>query len=220
MKRPVRSRRQMLAFAGAAGVVAAAGGLAGAADGKQRRTASQALGPFYPLTKPADSDADLTLIKGHRERAQGQVIYISGRVLNGAGDPLPGTAIEIWQANAYGRYAHPSDNNTAPLDPNFQGFARLMTDAQGRYRVKTIKPLGYPAGGFNRPPHIHFDISGKSNRLVTQLYFAGEPLNESDPLLASTRANRQSLIVTLKRPTRDVEPDALLGNWDIVLETG
>ena len=214
------TRRHMLALAGPAGILATTGMLARAAGSQQRRTASLALGPFYPLTKPVDSDADLTLIKGHRERAQGQVIYVGGRILSAAGEPLPGVGIEIWQANAHGRYTHPGDDNPAPLDPNFQGFARLVSDAQGRYRFKTIKPAGYPAGGFNRPPHIHLDITGKSNRLVTQLYFDGEPLNDRDPLLASTGANRSSLIVTLERPPPDLEPDTRVANWDIVLEKG
>jgi protocatechuate 3,4-dioxygenase beta subunit len=210
-------RRRLLKLAGAAGVIAAAGGVVSAAP--RRRTASQALGPFYPLTRPSDSDADLTLIEGRTGRAQGQVIYVTGRVLSPAGDPLAGVGIEVWQANAHGRYDHPGDHNPAPLDPNFQGYARLLTDAQGRYRVKTIKPAGYPAGGFNRPPHIHFDFTGKSSRLVTQMYFAGEPLNDSDPLLGSTGRNRDSLVVALEKPTRDLEPDALLAHWDVVLET-
>jgi protocatechuate 3,4-dioxygenase beta subunit len=201
-------------------MLVATGMLVRAANSQQRRTASQSLGPFYPLTKPADSDADLTLIKGHSQRAQGQVIYVAGRILSVAGEPLPGVGIEIWQANTHGRYAHPSDDNPAPLDPHFQGYARLVSDAQGRYRFKTIKPAGYPAGGFNRPPHIHVDVTGRNHRLVTQLYFDGEPLNDSDPLLASTGANRDSLIVTLERPTPDLEPDARLASWDIVLEKG
>jgi protocatechuate 3,4-dioxygenase beta subunit len=214
------TRRRLLKFAATAGVIATAAGVAPAVAAARRRTASQALGPFYPLAKPADSDADLTLIQGHRERARGQVINVSGRVLNAAGAPLPGVTIEVWQANAHGRYAHPGDDNPAPLDPDFQGYARLITDAEGAYRVKTIKPAGYPAGGFNRPPHIHFGIAGKSSRLVTQLYFAGEPLNDTDPLLASTGANRGSLIVTLREPGSGFEPGSLLANWDIVLEEG
>jgi len=214
----LRTRRRLLALSGAAGILAATGAFTRAAAA-QRRTARQALGPFYPLTKPADSDTDLTLIQGHRERARGQVIYVTGRVLNTAGDPLPGIGIELWQANAHGRYDHPGDNNPAPLDPNFQGFARLVTDTGGRYRIKTIKPSGYPAGeGFVRPPHIHFAITGKSNRLVTQMYFAGEPQNDTDPLLASSGPDRNSLIVTLGPPTPDLERDALLAHWDIVLE--
>jgi len=213
------ARRRLLKLAGAAGVIAAAGAMTSALAAPQRRTASQALGPFYPLAKPSDSDADLTLIRGRTGRAQGQVIYVTGQVLDAAGDPLPGVDIEVWQANTHGRYRHPGDHNPAPLDPNFQGYARLVTDAQGRYRIKTIKPAGYPAGGFNRPPHIHFDFTGKSSRLVTQMYFAGEPLNDTDPLLGSTGPNRKSLIVTLEAPTQDIEPDAMLARWDVVLET-
>lgn len=213
-------RRRLLKVTGAAAALAGLGGISRSIAAPQRRTASQALGPFYPLAKPADSDADLTLIQGHTQRAQGQVIYVTGRVLSAAGEPLPGVGIEIWQANTHGRYAHPGDDNPAPLDPNFQGYARLVTDAQGRYRVKTIKPAGYPAGGFNRPPHIHFDFTGKSSRLVTQLYFAGEPLNDTDPLLASAAQNRGSLIVTLEKPPGDLEPDARVANWDVVLEVG
>lgn len=213
------ARRRLLKLAGAAGVIAAAGAMTSALAAPQRRTAGQALGPFYPLAKPSDSDADLTLIRGRTGRAQGQVIYVTGQVLDAAGDPLPGVDIEVWQANTHGRYRHPGDHNQAPLDPNFQGYARLVTDAQGRYRIKTIKPAGYPAGGFNRPPHIHFDFTGKSSRLVTQMYFAGEPLNDTDPLLGSTGPNRKSLIVTLEAPTQDLEPDAMLARWDVVLET-
>jgi protocatechuate 3,4-dioxygenase beta subunit len=212
------SRRRILTWAGAAALATAARGIAPALGATPRRTASQALGPFYPLAKPADSDADLTVIQGHRARAQGQVIEVSGRVLSIAGEPLAGVAIEVWQANTHGRYAHPADRNPAPLDPDFQGYARLVTDAQGHYRLRTIKPAGYPAGGFNRPPHIHFDIAGERSRLVTQMYFAGEPLNDRDPLLASTGANRSSLIVGFETDSRGAGPGVLAGNWDIVLE--
>ena len=145
---------------------------------------------------------------------------MGGQIVNADGEPLPGIGIELWHANSHGRYAHPNDDNPAPLDPNFEGFARLVSDTQGRYRIKTIKPSGYPAGGFDRPPHIHFTFTGKSHRLVTQLYFDGEPLNDSDPLLASAGPNRHSLIVTLERPTPDLEPDSRVANWDIVLEKG
>jgi protocatechuate 3,4-dioxygenase beta subunit len=207
----MNTRRRILALTGAVGVIAAAGPLVRAAS-PMRRTASQTTGPFYPRTKPADSDADLTRVAGRDGIAQGQVIQVAGRVLNATGTALAGVAIEIWQANAHGRYDHPADHNDAPLDPNFQGYARLVTDAQGRYRFTTIKPSGYPAGRFMRPPHIHVSVTGKQDRLVTQMYFAGEPLNDSDPLLAQAGSGRESLIVTLG--------DSRAGNWDIVLENG
>jgi protocatechuate 3,4-dioxygenase, beta subunit len=210
------SRRNLLALAGAAGFTAAAAPWMRATAASLPRTASQTLGPFYPLSPPAETDADLTRVEGRSGRAQGQVIQVEGRVLNAAGSALPGVAIEIWQANARGRYAHPYDDNDAPLDPNFQGFARLLTDSQGRYRFTTIKPSGYPAGSMMRPPHIHFSITGRHDRLVTQMYFAGEPLNERDPLLARAKAT-ETLIATLQPPAAG---DVLLANWDIVLDRG
>lgn len=206
----MNSRRRILALTGAVGVIVGARSFAGAAA-PMRRTASQTSGPFYPRSKPADSDADLTRVAGRDGTAQGQVIEVTGRVLNLAGSALPGVTLEIWQANTHGRYDHPGDRSGAPLDPNFQGYARLVTDAQGRYRLKTIKPSGYLAGGLLRPPHIHFSVTGKEDRLVTQLYFAGEPLNDSDPLLAQAGSARDSLIVTLENAR---------ANWDIVLASG
>ena len=135
-----------------------------------RRTPDQVMGPFYPLTKPLDRGADLTTIPGKPGRAHGQVIHLMGRVLDMKGKPVAGARVEIWQANTHGRYVHPSDTNPAPLDPNFEGFGVQITDREGRYRFKTIKPDGYPTHipGWKRPPHIHFDVTGKVDKLVTQ----------------------------------------------------
>ena len=213
------SRRSVLFSSGACAAVTALGGVAAAAD-KLRRTPTQVLGPFYPLDKPLDDDADLTLVKGRKGRATGQVIHVMGRVMNVAGEPVKGARIEIWQANAHGRYSHPSDNNTAPLDPNFQGYATLVTDAEGRYRFKTIKPSPYPAGNGVRPAHIHFDVAGKKNRLVTQMYFPGDQFFEKDPVVAIAENNARLLIAEVRPPTPDLEPDSLLANWDVVLENG
>src|SRR5262249_49574822 len=119
------------------------------------------LGPFYPQVKPLDQDADLTMIKGRNVRAEGKIIHITGGVSNRKGEPVQDARIEIWQADSHGRYAHKSDQNPAPRDANFQGFAVLKTDNEGRYRFKTIKPGAYPgliAG--TRTPHIHFDVFG------------------------------------------------------------
>ncbi len=180
-------------------------------------TAGQVQGPFYPVVKPVDQDADLTVIQGKPGKAKGQVIYLSGRVLNLKGKPMPDTRVEIWQANAFGRYTHPGDTNPAPLDPNFEGYGVQITDAEGRYRFKTIKPGAYPAAqGWTRPPHIHFSVTSKTNQLITQLYFAGEALNERDELLKDT-VDKEGLLVKLLPPAKDVEPDALMAVWDIVL---
>ncbi|MCL1633241.1 protocatechuate 3,4-dioxygenase [Luteimonas sp. SX5] len=214
-------RRRLLGTAATLGGLAVFGHAAPLLAQKIRRTPAQILGPFYPLVKPLDQDADLTMIKGRPGRAAGQAIHVMGRVTDAQGRALPGVRIEIWQANAHGRYTHPSDNNPAPLDPHFEGYAVLRTDAEGRYRFKTIKPGAYPAdAGVMRPPHIHFDIAGRVNRTVTQLYFAGEPLNDDDALLRTVGANRERLIVSLEPPTQDLEPDSLLARWDIVLDKG
>jgi len=158
------------------------------------RTPQQILGPFYPL-KEFPQTADLTQIAGRPERAQGQILNVMGRVLNLAGEPVRNATIEVWQANAAGRYTHPSDPNPAPLDPNFDGSAVLTTDPEGRYRFKTIKPAAYPAGpNLIRPAHIHFQVSGRQDRLVTQMYFDGDPYNATDPFLNSV--GRKDLLTT------------------------
>ena len=201
-----------LAFSGAASLVLAQA---------LKRTPGEILGPFYPVLKPLDQDADLTIISGKSERAQGQVLHLMGRVLNLKGESVPGARVELWQANAHGRYDHPSDRNPAPLDPNFQGFAVQFTDAEGRYRFKTIKPGAYPATpDWMRPPHVHFEVTGKSNRLATQMYFPEDPLNEKDLLLRGLRSNKEGAIAKLLPSTKEVEPDSLIAVWDIVLDKG
>jgi protocatechuate 3,4-dioxygenase beta subunit len=211
------SRRGLLVLSGAATVGAAARSLAA----EVRRTPAQTPGPFYPIEKPLDQDADLTIIRGRKQRAAGQVVHVLGRVLDARGEPVSGARIEIWQANSHGRYTHPRDQNPQPLDPNFDGFATLQTDAEGRYRFKTIKPGGYPAGvGATRPPHIHFDVKGRVNRLVTQMYFPGEPLDGDGVFMATPAEFRQLLVADVGKPTSDLEPDSLLARWDIVLEQG
>jgi len=205
----------------AVGGLAMSGGVRSVLAQALQRTPGQILGPFYPVLKPLDQDADLTTIAGKPGRAEGQVIHVMGRVVNLAGQPVQGARVEIWQANTHGRYNHPSDTNPAPLDPHFEGFAVLTTDEEGRYRFKTIKPGAYPASADRmRPPHIHFEVTGKSNRLVTQMYFADEPWNDKDPALQSAGANKERLIVTLQSPTQGLELDSRMAVWDIVLDKG
>ena len=184
-----------------------------------RRTPNQILGPFYPL-RPLDQNADLTRVPGRPGRAEGQVLNVMGRVLNVKGEPVRNATVEVWQANAHGRYTHPSDPNPAPLDPNFEGSAILFTDSDGRYQFKTIKPAAYPTGpNTMRPAHIHFQVSGRQDRLVTQMYFEGDPHNDADPFLQS--AGRKELLVTkLQPPTPEMEPDSKLVVFDIVLYVG
>src|SRR6266853_5676215 len=127
-----------------------------AAEAALQRTPDQILRPFYPLSQLPQT-SDLTRVSGRSGRAEGQVLNVMGRVLNLAGEPVRDARVEVWQANTYGRYTHPSDPNPAPLDPSFEGSAVLTTDSEGRYRFKTIKPAAYPAGPNRmRPAHIHF----------------------------------------------------------------
>ncbi len=206
-------------MSGIGGVFLASGVTPGFAQAL-RRTPTQVLGPFYPVVKPLDRDADLTVVAGRAGRAAGQAIEVSGRVVNREGRPVEGARIEIWQANTHGRYTHPSDRNPAPLDPNFEGYAVLTTDAEGRYRFKTIKPGPYPEdSGAMRAPHIHFEVLGRTNRLVTQMYFPGEKLNASDRFLQTAGANAERLIVSLPSAAQP-GPEPLAGVWDIVLDHG
>jgi protocatechuate 3,4-dioxygenase beta subunit len=130
------------------------------------------------------AEADLTRIAPGRPLANGQVIMVAGRVLDEDERPVRRTLIEIWNANTYGRYSHSMDTQTeAPLDPDFYGFGRVVTDDTGEYRLRTIKPGAYiarPDIGWWRPPHVHFSIVGSGVRLVTQMYFPGEALNRRD----------------------------------------
>lgn len=180
-------------------------------------TPEQVQGPFYPVVKPQDQDADLTAIRGKAGKAQGQVLYLAGQVISTRGEPAPEVRVEIWQANTHGRYTHPNDSNPAPIDPSFQGYGVATTDAQGRYRFKTVKPGAYPVGeGWTRPPHIHFLLTSRMSKLATQMYFPEEPLNEKDFLFKSTPDNRL-LLAVLGTPAGEMEPDALTATWDIVL---
>jgi protocatechuate 3,4-dioxygenase, beta subunit len=190
-----------------------------AADEARRETADLITGPFYPQLKPRDTDTDLALIRGHRQGAAGQVVQLSGRVVNLRGEPVRNARVEIWQANTHGRYTHASDPNTQlALDPDFQGYAVLHTDRDGRYALTTIKPGPYPtARGDMRAPHIHFEIHGAVDRKVTQLFFPNEPLNEQDRHLRAVR-RPETLIANVSAPASG--GSVLVASWDICLTTG
>jgi protocatechuate 3,4-dioxygenase beta subunit len=181
-----------------------------------RTTPSRDIGPFYPVGHRGDADSDLTLLNGRKGRAAGQIIEVIGQVLNKRGNPVQGAVIELWQANAAGRYAHPADNNPTALDPNFQGFAKLKTDRAGGYRYTTVKPGAYPDGDNSpRPPHIHLDITGRADRLVTQMLFPGEPLNETDDVVPQWARDR----LIAKVLGQGVNGTPRYG-WDVVLDRG
>jgi protocatechuate 3,4-dioxygenase beta subunit len=151
-------------------------------------TLSEVTGPMFGQDKVSPTDNDLT--GQHAAAPIGERIIVSGRVLDEDGRAVPHTLVELWQCNATGRYRHEIDQHDAPLDPNFSGAGRAMTDAAGRYRFLTIKPGAYPWGNHAngwRPAHIHFSLFGPSfmTRLVTQMYFPGDPLLPLDPIFNS-----------------------------------
>ncbi len=177
-------------------------------------------GPVLGEGRLAKDDDDLT--RQHAAEPIGQRIIVAGRVLDGDGRPVPHTLVEIWQANAAGRYRHVVDDWPAPLDPNFSGVGRALTDAEGRYRFTTIKPGAYPWRNHRnawRPAHIHFSLFGRAftQRLVTQMYFPDDPLFFQDPIYNSVPESARDRMVS--RFDLDLtEPEwALAFTFDIVL---
>ncbi len=214
------SRREILRMSATLSVASVASAGFAIAQTTGQRTPEQILGPFYPL-KTLGQNTDLTKVPGRPGRAEGLVLNVMGRVLNLAGEPVRNAQVEIWQANAHGRYTHPSDHNAAPLDPNFEGSAILTTDHDGRYRFKTIKPAAYPAGPNRmRPAHIHFQVSGRQDRLVTQMYFEGDPYLEADRFFQTALEQKDLLVAKLLPPTSEMEPESKLVLFNIVLYAG
>lgn len=183
---------------------------------------SEISGPVYGHEAVRELDADLTRNGARTGEPLGERIIVEGRVSDEDGRPVPHTLIEVWQANAAGRYIHKVDAHNAPLDPNFFGGGRCLTDAQGRYRFLTVKPGAYPWGNHTnawRPNHIHFSLFGPSfaTRLVTQMYFPGDPLLEYDPIFLGTPVAARDRLVS--RFSLDVTEEgyALGYVFDIVL---
>src|SRR6202171_4081853 len=211
------SRREILRMSAVLGIASGASTRFAIAQTAGQRTPEQILGPFYPL-KALSQNADLTKVPGRPGRAAGLVLNVMGRVLNLKGEPVRNAKVEIWQANMHGRYTHPSDHNSAPLDPNFEGSATLTTDDDGRYRFKTIKPAGTPAGPNRmRPAHIHFQVSGRQDRLVTQMYFEGDPYLEADRFYQTALEQKDLLVTKLLQPTPEMEPGSKSVVFNIVL---
>jgi protocatechuate 3,4-dioxygenase, beta subunit len=181
---------------------------------------TEVTGPLLGEGRVTETDHDLTA--QHPGEPLGERIVVTGRVLDGDGRPVAGTLVEVWQANAGGRYRHDRDRHPAPLDPNFSGAGRCVTDAEGRYRFVTVKPGAYPWGNHDnawRPAHIHFSLFGRAfaQRLITQMYFPGDPLFAFDPILSSVpEAARERLVSRLDLDTT-VPAWALGYRWDIVL---
>ncbi|HET6509006.1 MAG TPA: protocatechuate 3,4-dioxygenase subunit beta [Baekduia sp.] len=182
-------------------------------------------GPVFGQIAVRATDNDLTI--QHPGAPQGQRIHLTGRVLDSDGRGVPNTLIEIWQANAAGRYVDPADPGFMPLDPNFTGAGRCITDNDGNYRFVTIRPAAYagPKGTMFRPSHIHFSLFGRglSERLITQCYFDGDPLIDHDPIINAVPDpdGRRRLVATFDHETTPLtsggDTSALAYTWDIVL---
>jgi protocatechuate 3,4-dioxygenase, beta subunit len=185
------------------------------------QTLSELTGPVYGHDAVQEGDNDLT--KQHKGEPLGERIIVHGHVLDEEGRGVPHTLLEIWQANSCGRYIHVRDQHPAPLDPNFTGAGRAQTDAQGYYRFVTVKPGAYPWGNHHnawRPAHIHFSVFGHAfiSRLVTQMYFPGDPLFPFDPIFNSvTDANARTRMISAF-DLENTEPEwALCYRFNIVL---
>jgi protocatechuate 3,4-dioxygenase beta subunit len=186
------------------------------------RTLSDTTGPAYGRSPVGELDHDLT--RQHEGEPLGERIIVTGRVTDGDGRPVRNSLIEIWQANAAGRYTHHLDRHPAPLDPNFSGAGRCLTDDEGRYRFVTVKPGAYPWKNHDnawRPAHIHLSLFGPAfrSRLITQMYFPGDPLFAQDPIFQSVRdpEAQKRMISTFDLET--TEPEWALGyKFDVVLE--
>jgi protocatechuate 3,4-dioxygenase beta subunit len=210
----------LLRSAGAAGILAAASPVTRALAATCGLTPPQTPGPFYPGESRFGTDTDLTRVAGSSGRALGQVIYLRGRVVDAQCRPVSGANVEIWQACASGKYNSPKDPNPAKLDPNFKYWAETFTDERGEFAFKSVRPGAYPADAeWDRPPHIHFKVSRLGFReLVTQMYFAGDPLNSRDLILADlSPAERARVIVEFRPVGPELEPGALEGSFEITM---
>jgi protocatechuate 3,4-dioxygenase beta subunit len=184
-------------------------------------TLTELTGPLFGSDLVQPQDADLT--RQHAGEPLGERVIVSGRVLDEDGRPVPHALVEVWQANAAGRYRHAGDEHDAPLDPNFTGCGRALTDADGRYRFVTVRPGAYPWRNHPnawRPAHIHFSLFGRAfcTRLVTQMYFPGDPLLPFDPMLLSIPDERARERLVAAFDWDSTVPDFALGyRFDVVL---
>ncbi len=185
------------------------------------QTLSELSGPVYGRESVLATDADLT--RQHAGEPLGERIIVTGRVTDEDGRPIADTLLEIWQANAAGRYIHVKDQHPAPIDPNFSGAGRCVTDGEGVYRFTSVKPGAYPWKNHHnawRPAHIHFSLFGPSflTRLVTQMYFPGDPLIPLDPILNAVPDQRARERMVSQFDLDTTTPDWALGyRFDIVL---
>lgn len=179
------------------------------------RTPRQTEGPFYPDKLPLDTDNDLLIITDSMTPAAGEITHLTGRVLDPTGAPMRNTLVEIWQCDINGAYLHSGTSNAERRDRNFQGYGRFLTDSEGRYYFRTIKPVPYPG----RTPHIHFALSQDGERmLTTQLYIAGHDGNEQDGIFRSMETPERKAAVSAEfTPIEGSEVGELAAHWEIVM---
>lgn len=203
-----RKRRKLML--GLSGLIAAG---ASGAVAALIPTPRQTTGPFYPDTLPLDDDNNLTEVAGKTGKAKGIISDVSGRIVDINGNPLRNLRIEIWQCDANGRYRHPRENASRPVDEKFQGHGFTLTNLQGLYRFRTIRPVRYPG----RTPHIHVAVFPAGERpFITQLYIAGEKRNDTDFLYNDIPGDKRHLVTAEFKPsnTPAAEQQAL---FDIIL---
>lgn len=196
---------------GSAAVLAAPGAFAA----RLLLTPRQTEGPFYPDKLPLDTDNNLLLINEGPNAAEGEVTWVSGRILDHRGDPIRNATVEIWQCDRNGVYLHSGSDNKERRDAGFQGFGRFVTGASGEYLFRTIKPVPYTG----RTPHIHFAVKRKGEeKFTTQLYVQGHPGNEKDNIWKSLGGPRERALCTVPfKPHRRTGPGELAARFDIVL---
>jgi len=213
------SRRELLAIAGVAPTLLSTA--AAAQDPSLSQiTPSQRIGPFYPEVRVGENEADLTRVADQQTRAKGRLVRVGGRVLDRSGAPVGSAVVLVWQADAHGRYGHSRDGGLAAADPGFAGHAMLRTDRDGGFVLSTIRPGAYADDrsitGL-RTPHIHFEVIGEEGRLITEMYFPGEPLNDGDANIAEMKAAGAdpALLTAAREGTADA--DVMDLRWNVVL---
>jgi protocatechuate 3,4-dioxygenase beta subunit len=214
----IKTRRAALQLLGVSALAACAAEIDRDEGTLTTATPSETEGPFFPENTEVERDVDLTRLEGRTQRATGQVIEVRGRVLGRDGQPISGARVQLWQANAAGRYAHSLDAaNPNPLDANFQGYGVAQTGADGGFSFTTIKPGGYLVREMNnapRTPHLHWKFTANGSDLVTQSYFPDEPANDTDFLIRAMGEPARQLIAR----QGVAGADGVSGfDWDIVL---
>jgi protocatechuate 3,4-dioxygenase beta subunit len=181
---------------------------------KRRRTPAMTEGPFYPDHLPLDTDNDLLIVNDSLTPAVGDVTHLTGRVLDGRGNPVRNATVEIWQCDHSGAYLHSHGSPTGKRDPNFQGYGRFMTSSTGEYYFRTIKPVPYPG----RTPHIHFKVNVQGrNQLTTQCFINGEPRNDKDGIYRHVDSKLRDLVNVDFKPIKDSKIGELAANFDMLL---